>query len=890
MRRLVLGRYIWAVNVLFAVFISIVMIANTGCAKFTWRTSSAPLPTVASFQPASGPVGTSVIVTGTNLTGATLVAFNGSAATPFTVNSATQVTATVPSGATSGKISVTTPGGTATSTGDFTVTATVVPPTVASFSPTSGAIGTTVTITGTNLTGATAVAFNGTTATFAVNSVTQITANVPSGATSGKISVTTPGGVATSTGDFTVTATVAPPTVTSFSPTSGAIGTTVTITGTNLTGATAVAFNGTTATFVVNSATQITATVPSSATTGKISVTTPGGVATSASNFTVTAAVAIAISPTNVTLQPNGPQQFTATVTGSSNTAVTWTATGGTISSSGLYVAASTTGNFAVTATAAADTSKTATASVTIATGTTGLPPIPRMSDGPYVVIQSPASGMHFFAPGTIRIYADPFDPNAADPDTITVTYLVNGQAVGTFTGTDAQNGTYPFTVTNLAAGTYVITGQITASGKVVTSAPVTVFVDNLPATSGQVYNLAANATLSGSQTATYSGTAANPCLINGNGFQITSASGFTGSLNISNCIVRNLGTANNPSINVSVNGSGSIQLSNNIFETFGTVSVATSNQGQIVVRGNEFRENTLVPVTHLPIEYGGETLPVFQASGTSSAQQYFQGNNVGLSTVYFQNTQNWLIGGNSDADSNIMIGVRCGFTVDGSTNMVLRGNYSQHNYPHRMSQGNNFQLDGDGFLVEHNIIRSSSWPVRGMGGELRYNLIDASGNSDEIIGGPMSNVNIHHNVIDFTVSQTLYSPGTGLYLLYSVDGVQFHNNTMDGGGTYMDFAGSPVSATSGAFIGSLRNNVFYNFAASAGAPILTGAQGESTTPPPARLRYSDYNDFYNPDAPNQTNYGLSVVGLTAGSAGYGMHDLGGVSGHVNPKFTQSTV
>ena len=599
--------------------------------------------------------------------------------------------------------------------------------------------------------------------------------------------------------------------------------------------------------------------------------------------------VSVSISPATATVQSGKTQQFTATVTGSSNTAVTWTATGGAVSSSGLYTAGSTAGSFTVTATSAADATKSATASVTIASGTSGLPPVPRQNDGPYVVIQSPASGMHFFAPATIRIYADPFDINAADPDTMTVTYLLNGQAVGTFTGTDDQNGTYPFTVNNLSAGTYVITGQITAGGKIVSSAPVTVFVDNLPTTSGPVFNLTGNVTLSGSQAMTYTGTAGNPCLLNGNGFQITSTSSFTGSLNISNCIVRNLGSATTPSIDVAVNGSGSIQLSNNIFEMFGTVSVAAFNQAQIVVRGNEFRENTLVPVTHLPIEYGGETLPVFQATGNSAAQQYFQGNNVGLSTVLFQNTQNWLIGGNSDADSNVMIGVRCGFTVNGSSNMVLRGNYSQHNYPHRMSQGNNFQLDGDNFLVEHNIIRSSSWPVRGMGGELRYNLIDASGNSDEIIGGPMSNVNIHHNLITFTVSQTFYSPGQGLLLLYNVDGVQFHHNTMDGGGTFMDFPGSPVAVTSGAFIASLRNNVFYNFASS-GGPMIAGAQGESTTPPPARLRYADYNDFFNPDAASQTNYGLSVVGLTAGSAGYGLHDLGGVNGHVNPKLTNPTV
>jgi IPT/TIG domain len=80
------------------------------------------------------------------------------------------------------------------------------------------------------------------------------------------------------------------PTITSFSPTSGPVGATVTINGTNFTGATSVKFNGVSATFIVNSATKITATVPTGATTGRISVTTPGGTATSTSDFTVTTA------------------------------------------------------------------------------------------------------------------------------------------------------------------------------------------------------------------------------------------------------------------------------------------------------------------------------------------------------------------------------------------------------------------------------------------------------------------------------------------------------------------------------------------------------------------------------------------------------------------------
>jgi plastocyanin len=79
-----------------------------------------------------------------------------------------------------------------------------------------------------------------------------------------------------------------PPVIKSFSPTSGSVGTSVTITGKHLAHATAVKFNGTPATISSDSKTQIVTSVPSGATTGPISVTTAAGTATSATSFTVT--------------------------------------------------------------------------------------------------------------------------------------------------------------------------------------------------------------------------------------------------------------------------------------------------------------------------------------------------------------------------------------------------------------------------------------------------------------------------------------------------------------------------------------------------------------------------------------------------------------------------
>jgi uncharacterized repeat protein (TIGR03803 family) len=148
-----------------------------------------------------------------------------------------------------------------------------------------GAVGQTIEILGQGLTGTTAVSFNGTPATtFTAVSDTYLIAVVPAGTTAGLVTVTTPGGVLTSNRVFRIH-----PGILSFSPSSGPVGTQVTINGTNFTGATRVTFGGVKAiTFTVNNDSQITATVPTGAKTGTITVTTPEGTATSSTVFTVT--------------------------------------------------------------------------------------------------------------------------------------------------------------------------------------------------------------------------------------------------------------------------------------------------------------------------------------------------------------------------------------------------------------------------------------------------------------------------------------------------------------------------------------------------------------------------------------------------------------------------
>ncbi|MEV7683930.1 IPT/TIG domain-containing protein [Streptomyces sp. NPDC088341] len=154
-------------------------------------------------------------------------------------------------------------------------------PTVSALSPASGPTtgGTSVAVTGTGFTGATAVRFGAVAATiFSVVSDTLISAVTPAGTGSVRVTVTRPGGTSSQLVMYTyVTGSV--PVLTSVVPASGptAGGTTVTLTGTGLSGATTVRFGATATAFTVVSGTQITAVAPPGTGTVQVTVTGPGG-------------------------------------------------------------------------------------------------------------------------------------------------------------------------------------------------------------------------------------------------------------------------------------------------------------------------------------------------------------------------------------------------------------------------------------------------------------------------------------------------------------------------------------------------------------------------------------------------------------------------------------
>jgi len=240
-------------------------------------------PVVSSVSPSSGPTagGTTVTLTGTGLATTSAVTFDGVAGSALTVVTDGEVTVVTPAHAAGDvDVVVTTAGGSATVVDGFTFVA----PTLTDVNPDAGSSsgGTSVTLTGSGLTGATAVTFGGDPATnLVVVDDSSITVTTPSHAAGlVDVVVSTPGGPATLLDGFTYADS---PVLLSMSPTSGpaAGGTTVTLTGAGLDTTTSVTFGGAPAAVLSASDTEVIVVTPAG-TPGlvNVEVTTAGGSST----------------------------------------------------------------------------------------------------------------------------------------------------------------------------------------------------------------------------------------------------------------------------------------------------------------------------------------------------------------------------------------------------------------------------------------------------------------------------------------------------------------------------------------------------------------------------------------------------------------------------------
>ena len=255
-------------------------------------------PTITSFSPTTAPTGSTITILGTDLAETNLVCFvDKICSSGFTINADGSLSFVVPYGVPNpdGPLTVITPVGSGTSTQSFTYP----PPAIGNFSPTSGHVSDTVTISGTNFADLAGVLFTGCApndfVSFSVDGAQSLTVLVPTCAQKGPIALASSDGSSKTTSDqsFTVTA-PPPPSISGFSPASAQVGDKVTISGTLLApggnvASDVITFGGTQTNFnfQANPDGSISVAVPFGATSGPITVTTPLGSTTSDQSFTV---------------------------------------------------------------------------------------------------------------------------------------------------------------------------------------------------------------------------------------------------------------------------------------------------------------------------------------------------------------------------------------------------------------------------------------------------------------------------------------------------------------------------------------------------------------------------------------------------------------------------
>jgi hypothetical protein len=491
----------------------------------------------------------------------------------------------------------------------------------------------------------------------------------------------------------------------------------------------------------------------------------------------------------------------------------------------------------------------------------------PSTAPGRYVAMVSPTNGESFVTPLNLRLVAIGHDDNVFTNEPVPgkgtnaakVEFFLDDTKIYEQVGADAEYHVFKGYVTNLnpAPGQHTIWARATYTNVTPTlflDSPVfTITVRNPPAYA-QTVDLTADVVLSGSQSYALAGTATGRIRLNGNGFRIISTgSGTSGGVSLKFVDVYGLGNAadtSSPGIDVITTGSAIVEDS--VFDGSNPIELRLNGAATASVRRNLFRSNMRMPIGQLP--YPPSTIPTITFSGSSGTAKTFAGNYVAAGPIVFDHasgwTIGWAVGTESNADSNVLIGPRTAFELDESANMTVRGNFVHHNYYGGWSQGQLLELHGTTpLLVEHNVLYDSSWPIRGIADEFRYNLVLEGGHEWVV---PANGAYIHHNIF---IGGDLDLGGiTGHYNINA----RIENNTFDA--LRGRLVRSHITWHQGT--ATVKSNAFTNVPTS-GVGIVERDGGTIE---------ADYNGFFNPET---TNY----VGVAAPA-----HDLNG-GAQTNPNF-----
>lgn len=534
---------------------------------------------------------------------------------------------------------------------------------------------------------------------------------------------------------------------------------------------------------------------------------------------------------------------------GGGTTTLSWTVTGadslsldhgiGTVTGTSKDVALKATTIYTLTAT---NGNGAATASVAVTVeGVTGVDP---PTGTRYAAMVAPVDGESFVGPTVdLRLVGVGLDQNNFTPggpggghsQAASLQFFVDGVSVLTVDAASSEYWVFQGFVTSLALapGEHTVFARATYGanpGPVgqVDSVPVTITVEAAPAYV-QTVDMAGDMTLA--QAASWVGTPGGRIRVNGHGHKIAGIG--ASSIDWQYVDFHDLGGPGGGANGVDLTTTGNVTIKGCRFDYSNTVRLSLGGTATAAITGNLFRSSMRQPLGQLPY---GDSFPAIQLTGSSTGEKTFAGNNVGAGWVDFQAVNHWTVGGDDDADGNVLIGPRVGIHFDytgtdnASSSIVVRRNFSHHIYYGGWSQGNNLEAGGNtSLLAEHNVLIGSSWTVRGMAGEFRYNLVLMAGEDWMWLD---TGADVHHNV--FVGGDNNRS---GLYDTYKNTDIRIRNNTLDGLGS----SNGGVNAVSITGSETITSNLFMNMPYQ---PVVI----ESGT------LVSDYNAFWKTSAPDYSD------------------------------------